>query len=42
MTRKKTKQNKKEKEMEMYSINNQGKLVLGNIFIRILKNKIYK
>ena len=32
----------KDNEIEMYSIHNEGKSVIAERFIRILKNKIYK
>ena len=32
----------KDNDIEMYSINNEGKSVVAKRFIRTLKNKIYK
>ena len=32
----------KDNDIEMYSINNEGKSVVAERFIRTLKNKIYK
>ena len=32
----------KDNDIEMYSINNEGKSVIAERFIRTLKNKIYK
>ena len=32
----------KDNDIEMYSVNNEGKSVVAGIFIRMLKNKMYK
>ena len=32
----------KDNDIEMYSTHNEGKLVVAEIFIRTLKNKVYK